>query len=146
LTFRGTFDLTLDAKNRLTVPTRYRATFADGIVLAAGLEDCVAIWRPADYDAWTAAALAGHSPLSKEFRQLKRHFTANSHPTELDGAGRVMLPKFLLESGKLARDVSVVGAGECLEIWDRRGWAAYNGDVLANVSEIAAGLESGSAS
>jgi MraZ protein len=140
LTFRGTFDLTLDAKNRLAVPARYRAAFAEGAVLAAGLEDCVAIWRPADYDAWTAAALAGHSPLSPEFRKLKRHFTANSHPTELDGAGRVMVPKFLLESGRLAKDVSVVGAGECLEIWDRGVWASYNGEVLDNVSDIAAGL------
>jgi MraZ protein len=141
LTFRGTFDLTLDAKNRLTVPTRFRATFADGVVLAAGLEDCVAIWQPADYDAWTASALEGHSPLSPEFRKLKRHFTANSHLTEVDGAGRVMVPKFLLESGKLRKDVSVVGAGECLEIWDRRGWAAYNGELLDNVSDIAAGLQ-----
>lgn len=142
MTFRGTFDLTLDAKNRLTVPTRYRAAFADGIVLAAGIEDCVAIWRPADYDAWTAAALAGHSPLSPQYRKLNRHFTANSHLTELDGAGRVMVPRFLLETGKLTKDVAVVGAGECLEIWDRAGWAAYNGELLENVSEIAAGLQS----
>jgi MraZ protein len=141
LTFRGTFDLTLDAKHRLTIPTRYRAAFAEGVVLAAGLEDCVSIWRPADYDAWTATALEGHSPLSPEFRKLKRHFTANSQATELDGAGRVMVPKFLLDSGKLKKDVSVVGAGECLELWDRRNWAAYNGEVLANVSDIAAGLQ-----
>ena len=54
-----------------------------------------------------------------------------------------MVPKFLLEhAGKLAKDVSVVGAGECLEIWDRGVWAAYNGEVLDNVSEIAAGLQS----
>jgi MraZ protein len=142
LTFRGTFDLTLDAKNRLTIPTRYRAAFAEGVVLAAGLEDCVAIWRPEDYDAWTSAALAGKSPLSPEYRQLNRYFAANSHPTELDGAGRVMVPRFLLDTGKLTKDVSVVGAGECLEIWDRANWAAYNGEVLDNVSEIAAGLHS----
>ena len=142
MTFRGTFDLTLDAKNRLTVPTRYRAAYAEGVVLAAGLEDCVAIWRPEDYDAWTSAALQGHSPLSREYRQLNRYFAANSHPTELDGAGRVMLPRFLLERGRIVKDVSVVGAGECLEIWDRGGWSAYNGEVLENVSEIAAGLDS----
>lgn len=142
MTFRGTFDLTLDAKNRLTVPTRYRAAFAEGIVLAAGIENCVAIWRPADYDVWTTAALEGHSPLSPQFRKLKRHFTANSHPAELDGAGRVMVPRFLLESGALTKEVSVVGAGECLEIWDRAAWAAYNGELLENVSDIAAGLES----
>jgi MraZ protein len=53
-----------------------------------------------------------------------------------------MLPRFLLDSGRLTKDVSVVGAGECLEIWDRANWAAYNGEVLENVSEIAAGLQS----
>jgi DNA-binding transcriptional regulator/RsmH inhibitor MraZ len=53
-----------------------------------------------------------------------------------------MLPRFLLETGKLTKDVSVVGAGECLEIWDRGLWASYNGEVLENVSEIAAGLQS----
>lgn len=142
MTFRGTFDLTLDAKNRLTVPTRYRAAYAEGVVLAAGLERCVAIWRPEDYDAWTSAALRGHSPLSPEYRQLNRYFAANSHPTELDGAGRVMLPRFLLERGQIVKDVSVVGAGECLEIWDRNVWTSYNGEVLDNVSEIAAGLHS----
>lgn len=142
MTFRGTFDLTLDAKHRLTIPTRYRAAFADGVVLAAGLEQCVAIWRPEDYDAWVRAALEGKSPLSPEYRKLMRHFTANSHPTELDGAGRVMLPRFLLESGKLAKEVSVVGAGECLEIWDRAAWAQYNAEVLENVADIAAGLQS----
>ena len=36
LAFRGTFDHTLDAKNRLTVPARYRAAYAEGVVLAAG--------------------------------------------------------------------------------------------------------------
>jgi DNA-binding transcriptional regulator/RsmH inhibitor MraZ len=51
-----------------------------------------------------------------------------------------MVPKFLLESGRLKKDVSVVGAGECLEMWDRGVWAAYNGEVLENVSDIAAGL------
>lgn len=135
MTFRGTFDLTLDAKNRLTVPTRYRAAYAEGAVLAAGLEDCVAIWRPEDYDAWTTAALQGHSPLSPEYRKLNRHFTANSHPIELDGAGRVMLPKFLLDSGRLTKDVSVVGAGECLEIWDRATWHAYDTDLIPRAAD-----------
>ena len=34
--FRGTFDHTLDAKNRLTVPARYRAALSEGVVMAMG--------------------------------------------------------------------------------------------------------------
>jgi MraZ protein len=124
----------------LTIPSKHRAAFAGGVVLAAGLERCVGIWRPEDYEAWTASVLAGRNPLSPEYRQLSRHFTANSVPTELDGAGRVMLPPRLKEYASLDRDVALVGAGESLEIWDRSTWDAYNADVVANVAGIAAGL------
>jgi MraZ protein len=140
LAFRGTFDFTLDAKNRLTIPSKHRAAFADGVVLAAGLERCVGLWRPEDYDAWTASVLAGRNPLSPDYRQLQRHFTANSVHTELDGAGRVMLPGYLKDYAGVDREVALVGAGESLEVWEREKWNAYNGDVVANVAEIAAGL------
>jgi MraZ protein len=140
LPFFGTFDFTLDAKNRLTIPSRHRAAFADGVVLARGLEPCIAVWRAEDYDRWMRSTLEGHSPLSREYRQLNRFLTANSHATELDGAGRVQIPSFLLESAGLKREVSLVGAGESLEVWDRATWASYNDEVVANVSDIAAGL------
>lgn len=140
MAFRGTFDFTLDAKNRLTIPSKHRAAFADGVVLAAGLERCVGLWRPEDYEGWTESVLQGRNPLSPEYRQLSRHFTANSVTTELDGAGRVMVPPRLKDYAQLDREVALVGAGSSLEIWDRTTWDAYNGDVVANVAEIAAGL------
>src|SRR5688500_14583765 len=46
LAFRGHFDYSLDAKNRLTVPPKFRVTFSSGIVLAKGLEPCIALWTP----------------------------------------------------------------------------------------------------
>ena len=142
MAFRGTFDHTLDAKNRLTVPARFRATLAEGIVLATGIERCVAIWRPPDYDAFTKTTLQGHSPLSPQTRQLTRFFSANSHDTELDSAGRVMLPAFLVEYAGLGRDVVVTGAGDCLEIWDRAAWASYNQKLIDTMPDITASLGS----
>ena len=56
-------------------------------------------------------------------RKLKRFFSANSLDTELDAAGRVMVPAFLLEHAGLGKEVVVTGAGDCLEVWDRGAWA-----------------------
>jgi MraZ protein len=140
LSFRGTFDFTLDAKNRLTVPSRYRSAFGDGVVLAKGLEPCVGMWRPDDYDRWTSSVLAEHNPLSPDYRRLQRYFTANSHATELDGAGRVMVPAGLMGHAKLDREVSLIGAGENFEIWDRGAWSSYNDELSSSISDIAAGL------
>src|ERR1700716_1966115 len=94
LAFRGTFDYTLDSKNRLTVPAKFRASLADGVVLAKGLERCVAVWTPKEFDAYTTAALADMHPLSPQAEKLNRFFSANSLDAELDAAGRVMVPAF----------------------------------------------------
>ena len=52
MAFRGTFDHTLDAKNRLTIPAKFRASLAEGVVLSKGIERCVQVWTPKAYDAY----------------------------------------------------------------------------------------------
>jgi len=140
MVFRGTFDYSLDAKNRLTVPARFREALAEGIVLAKGLERCVALWTPTGYDTYTQSSLAGLHPLSKETQKLKRFFSANSLDTDLDAAGRVMLPAFLIEHASLGKEVVVTGAGDALEIWDRSTWAGYNAALASDVDDITASL------
>ena len=135
-TFRGTFDYTLDAKNRLTVPARFRAALAEGVVMAKGTEPCVALWTPDAYDAYAEAILKDLPPLSEDADTLERFFAANSHETELDSAGRVGFPPFLLEHAKLAKDVVVTGARNRLEVWDRGAWSSYNDRLVTEVKDI----------
>jgi MraZ protein len=138
--FRGTFDYTLDAKNRLTVPAKFRTALADGVVLAKGVEACVELWRRDDFGAYTAAVLGGRNPLSPEARQLKRFLSANAVDAELDSAGRVGVPDFLREHARLGKDVVVAGADDRLEIWDRAAWGEQNASLTRTVPEIAAAL------
>lgn len=140
MAFRGTFDYTLDAKNRLTVPARFRSELAGGVVLAKGLEPYIAVWTPKAYDEYSAASLADFHPLSKEGRKLRRFFAANAIDTELDSAGRVMLPPFLLEHAALTKDVVVTGANDSLEVWDRQTWSDYNAALASAVDEITSSL------
>jgi transcriptional regulator MraZ len=146
LIFRGTFEHALDAKHRLTVPSKFRAALAGGVVLAASPETTaqaprsIAVWTPDAYESYTGAALAGLSPISPEARDLKRFFFNYSHDTELDSAHRVMIPPSLMEYAGLDREVVVVGSGECLEVFDRARYGGYSEDVLTRVPDIAAKL------
>jgi len=146
LIFRGTFEHALDAKHRLTVPSKFRAALAGGVVLAASPETTaaaprsIAIWTPDGYESYTAAALTGLSPISPEARDLKRFFFNYSHDTELDSAHRVMIPPSLMEYAGLDREVVVTGSGECLEVFDRPKYSGYSEDVLTRVPDIAAKL------
>ena len=134
--FRGTSAYSLDAKNRLTVPARYRAAFGHGVVMAKGTEPCVALWVPEDYDAYADSVLAGFPPFSEEADELRRFFNASSHEAELDGAGRVQLPPFLLQHAKLTKEVVVTGSGNRLEVWDREAWDGYDAALVERVKEI----------
>jgi transcriptional regulator MraZ len=140
MAFRGTFDYSLDAKSRLTVPAKFRASLSEGVVLAKGIERCVQLWTPSGFDRYTDAALKGVHPLSDEARKLTRFFSANSLDAELDAAGRVMVPGFLLEHAALRKEVVVTGAGDCLEVWDRAAWAEYNRALSNELPEITAAI------
>jgi MraZ protein len=141
--FRGTFDHTLDAKNRLTVPARYRAALADGVVLAmpVDLKPCVGVWRPEQYESYTQRALAELPPLSPKMNEMERFFYGSSHDTELDAAGRIMVPSFLGEYASLAKDVVVVGVGDRMELWDRTTWAEHRPVLLSGVAEVTARVD-----
>jgi MraZ protein len=141
--FRGTLDHTLDAKSRLTVPARYRATLASGVVLAVpvDLRPCVGVWRGEDYDEYTERALAQVPELSTRKSELERFLYANSHETELDAAGRIMIPNFLADHASLAREVVVVGAGNRLELWTKDAWRAHLPTLLGGVQEVTARVD-----
>ena len=132
--FRGTFEHALDAKHRLTVPAKFRAALAAGVVLAASPETTaqaprsIAIWTPDAYEAYRGPRWPGGAR-SPGARDLKRFFFNYSHDTELDSANRVMIPPMLIDYAGLDKDVLVTGSGECLEVFDRSKFAGYSDDV-----------------
>jgi MraZ protein len=140
LAFRGQFEYTLDAKKRLNVPPRFRASFSSGVVLAKWLEPCVAIWTPDAFEAFTNSFLKDLNPVSAERRKLTRFFAGGSFDVDLDSAGRVVLNNSLLEHAGLEKDVVLVGSIDHLEVWDRATWVADERGLNAEIVEIAEGL------
>jgi transcriptional regulator MraZ len=145
MAFRGYYDNTLDAKNRLTIPAKLRKALADGVVVALQRDapGCVAVWRPDDYDSYVEGLLEGIERLSADYGNIERFSNAYSQELELDAAGRVMVPSKLIEKAGLGKDVAVIGAGNRLEIWDREAWARVSDQIVSTVKEIGPGSSSG---
>jgi MraZ protein len=141
--FRGTFEYTLDAKNRLTIPAKFRASFADGVVLGRLTDNqgCIGVWRASDYDVYTNQTLEQYRPGSPQRLKLERFFFGSSHDTELDAAGRVMVPPFLLEHAGIDKDTVVMGVGNRLEVWDRAAWSDTSATLAGEVEEITSQLD-----
>jgi MraZ protein len=146
LIFRGTFEHALDSKHRLTVPAKFRAALADGVVLAAshevspGSPRSVSIWTADGYEEFTEQTLSGLNPSEPKARELKRFFFNSSFDAELDSANRLMIPPTLMRYAKLGKDLVVTGSGECIEVWDRGAYDGYREDILTRIPDIAASL------
>ena len=141
MAFHGTFDHTLDAKNRLTVPSKFRSALAGKIFLVKGGEPCLSVYPEDTYTRMTGAALAGLNPLSTQAREFSRLFYSNAMEVELDGAGRIMLPqRFMEHAGMTSREVVVTGAGACLELWSRATWESYDADLTRRAADLTASL------
>jgi MraZ protein len=133
----GAHEHTIDDKNRLTLPARFRQAFADGVVVTRGLDGCLFAFRRPDWDRLVESQLATLDPLSQEGRQLSRFFFSGASEAELDKQGRVMLPRELIEHAGLNREVVVAGVNDRLEIWDRAAWRKELAQVEGSAEHVA---------
>ena len=133
----GAHEHTIDDKNRLTLPAKFRQAFADGIVITRGLDGCLFAYRRPDWDRLVESRLAPLDPLSPETRRLQRFFYAGAAEAELDKQGRVMIPAQLIEHAKLGREVVVAGVNDRLEIWDRAAWRKELAEVEGSAEDVA---------
>src|SRR3954454_19679025 len=138
--FRGLYEHSLDSKDRLTVPSRFRAPLADGVVLSKGFGPCVWVHTPAECEQLSDRFLSPHSPFGRDARQLRRRFHGGSFDEKLEYGCRIPVPRPLIEHAGLAGPCVVIGAGEYLEIWNAEDWAKQEAELDSSAPEIAEGL------
>jgi MraZ protein len=143
LAFRGQHEHSLDAKDRITIPARLRPELAAGVVLAQGLDPCVEVYPVAEYGHFEQRFLAGLSPFDREGRMMQRRFHSRSVDEQLDSAGRIRIPRHLIEHAGLEGSCVIAGVANRLEIWNPGRWLEENSRIDAGAEEISRGLASG---
>jgi len=135
--FLGEFEHSVDDKNRLTLPARFREALAEGVVVTRGIDRCLHAYSRQDWDRLAAERLGSLDPLSKDDRMIQRYFFSSAAESTPDKQGRVMLPAALIEYANLGREVIVAGVKDHLEIWDRGAWRELIADVEGRVEDVA---------
>jgi len=121
----GEFDFTLDAKNRVAIPARLRAVFAEGVYLTRGFDRCLAAYPPEEWDRFVAEQTGDLPAMSEKGREVRRFLFAAATFDELDRQGRITVPANLLGFAGVSKDVTIIGMHDHIEIWDREAWARY---------------------
>ena len=132
----GEHEHSLDDKNRLTLPAKFREAFAGGVVVTRGMDGCLYVYSREDF-AGLVERMKALDELSRESRLVRRHFFSGASDGELDRQGRVMIPPALMAAAKLSKEVVVAGVYDHVEIWDRAAWRAHLEEVEGSAEHVA---------
>ncbi|MFA5966934.1 MAG: division/cell wall cluster transcriptional repressor MraZ [Patescibacteria group bacterium] len=134
--FIGEYSHTIDEKNRLAVPIKFRSELTGGAVVTKGLDGCLFLYTLNEWEKLVEKLNA--MPISqKNARAFARLMLAGAFAAELDRQGRMILPKYLTDYAKIDRNVIVAGLFNRLEIWDAKVWQEYK-DATEKESEALA--------
>ncbi len=123
--FRGATKVTIDAKGRLAIPTRYRDRIisrCDGqLVVTVDKDYCLLLYPYPDWEEIERKLMRLPS-LNKQARRLQRLMVGYATEIEMDGNGRILLSKELREFSSIDRQSILIGQGNKFELWDDDSW------------------------
>jgi MraZ protein len=147
--FRGVNILSLDAKGRMAMPSKYRErlqTVGNGqVVVTLDMSDpCLLIYPMTEWED-IERKLVRLPSLNKQAVRLKRLLLGHASECELDSHGRILLPPTLRELVHLDKHVVLLGQGNKFEVWDEQAWNERRDKWLADTGTdqgLSDGLES----
>ncbi|WP_342268604.1 division/cell wall cluster transcriptional repressor MraZ [Spiroplasma endosymbiont of Aspidapion aeneum] len=134
--FLGTFEHTLDEKQRLTMPAKLRSKIDTTIYISGGIEPCLQV-RSEDVFKQLLEELNSKSDMNSKRRLIKRHILGNTCEIKLDGSGRVSIPTNILDLAKIKKNVYIIGQGDYIEIWDAEVYKQYINENANNLIDFA---------
>ena len=122
--FQGASSLSLDAKGRLSVPTRHRdvltATAAGQLTITKHPPGCLMVFPRGEWEKFRERLAA--LPMSAQW--WKRIFLGNAMDCEMDGNGRVLISPELRAAAGLSKEAVLLGMGNHFELWDAQTYEA----------------------
>ena len=135
----GEYQHTIDAKNRVIVPAKFREDLGSLFYITKGLDGCLFVLSRKGWEQLQANIDA--MPLSKS-RGLQRFFFAGAAEAEPDKQGRILIPQNLREYAELEKDVTFIGTSTRAEIWSTEKWNRMNEELTeASIVEVMDELE-----
>jgi MraZ protein len=120
--FLGQYHHSLDSKDRLTVPSRFREALEKTFFITMGFDKNLLVLPEANF-AVLSQSLQDKSLTNPLTRDLRRLIFANAFPVEVDAAGRILIPKHLRDLVGISNEVVLVGQDDYIEVWSPDEWS-----------------------
>ena len=132
----GEYNHSIDTKGRVSVPSKLRLDLGESFIVTKGLDNCLFAYSKTEWETFETKLKS--LPLTNtNARNFVRFFFSGATECEIDKQGRINIPQNLREYANISKDVTIVGVGTRVEIWDKEKWDNYTSEENMDVNELA---------
>jgi MraZ protein len=139
--FYGQYELTIDEKNRLRIPAEILKSIdhkqdGEGFFVVIGLNLKPWLYNERRYQQMVSRTPTQMVPADDLLVYNEINF-AFADKLDLDKQGRVLLPQQTLELTQIKNTVTLFGAKDHLELWNREEWVQHRKELLSQWKQVA---------
>ncbi|AAT27865.1 division/cell wall cluster transcriptional repressor MraZ [[Mycoplasma] mobile] len=114
----GSYEKTLDSKNRLVIPSKFRDELGETFYITLGFEKSLEFRSKKSFEEFSNK-ISSNNLLDSKMRELSRYIFANTIEVSSDKLGRVIILDNLLKKAEIEKDAVIVGVGNKAELWSK---------------------------
>jgi len=136
----GEYIHTIDEKNRMSLPVKFRKELGKKIIITPGLGQCLFIFTNKEWEKVSGKLSDSDNDLSflkADQRNFNRYMFGRAAEIEIDSIGRILIPDFLKERIGLKNTAAIIGVKDRVEVWNEKKWSEEKESVEKQAEALA---------
>ena len=135
----GEYHHSIDEKNRLVIPNRFREELKEKFVVTRGIEKCLYVYSQVEWEK-LVNKLNTLPFTKKDARTFIRSLFSGAAECEFDKSGRINITSPLVSYADLTKECVIIGVNNHLEIWNEDLFNEFLNNNSEKLDEIAENL------
>ena len=136
----GEYRHTIDAKNRVALPAKFRKEMGKTVIVTRGLDSCLSVYTEKSWKK-ILEKLENLSMSKASERGFNRFMLSGATEVDVDSMGRILVPEYLRDFASVEKKVVWTGAGDKAEMWAEDIWNGYLSEKQEDPEAMAENLE-----
>ena|SRR3989344_1780564 len=135
----GEYIHTIDNKNRVSLPAKFRKEMGKKVIITPGLDSCLFIFTNKEWEKVSTRLSSSEADLSflrSDQRTFNRNMFGQAAEVEVDSIGRILIPEILKEKIGLKNSAALIGVRDRVEVWNDKTWKEYSGKAAKQAEEL----------
>ena|SRR3989338_8763603 len=138
--FIGEYNHTIDTKNRLSLPFKFRKELGKKVIITPGLDSCLFIFTSKEWEKVSTQLSdsgQGLSFLKADQRTFNRNIFGQASEVEVDSIGRILIPEILKNKIGIKNSAALVGVKDRVEVWNEKVWKEVSARGAKEAEQLA---------